>query len=104
MALQNTPENQKLTFPDIQKDFMCATASKSRNAIINDLGMNILPFWLMNLKMYQLKILYYVDKRDHVIEHFLGMLHVNDTSLTTLKVTIDAMFAKHELSISKLRG
>jgi len=46
----------------------------------------------------------YVDKHGHVIKRFLGILHVNDTSVMSLKAIIDAMFATHILSISKLRG
>jgi len=49
-------------------------------------------------------VLCYVDKHGHVIKRFLGILHVNDTSATTLKVSIDDMFVTHELGISKLRG
>ena len=49
-------------------------------------------------------VLCYVDKYGHVIERFLKILHVNDTSVTTLKTIIDVMFAAHGLSISKLWG
>ena len=49
-------------------------------------------------------ILRNVDKNGHVIKRFLKILRVNDTSVMTLKATIDAMFAIHKLSISKLRG
>jgi len=45
----------------------------------------------------------YIYKHGHIIERFLGILHVNDTSATTLKAIIDAMFVTHGLSISKLR-
>ena len=42
-------------------------------------------------------------KKSHVIERFLRILHIYDTSAMTLKQVIDAMFATHGLSISKLR-
>ena len=32
------------------------------------------------------------------------ILHVNDTSVMTLKAAIDVMFATHELRILKMRG
>jgi len=46
----------------------------------------------------------FVDKHDHVIERFLKILYVNDTSATTLKATIDGIFVAQGLSISKLMG
>jgi len=55
VILQNAPNNQKLICCDIQKDIVCAAATETRNAILNDLEMNILLFWFMNLGMHQLK-------------------------------------------------
>ena len=48
--------------------------------------------------------LHYVDKQDHVIEHFLGIAHVSNTTTTELKKTNDLVLSMHNLSISKLRG
>jgi hypothetical protein len=39
-----------------------------------------------------------------VIERFLGIKHVSDTTSSSLKIALDAMFIKHGLSISQLRG
>ena len=47
-------------------------------------------------------VLRYIDKHGHVIERFPEFLHVDDTNAMTLKVAIDATFAAHGLSISKL--
>jgi hypothetical protein len=49
-------------------------------------------------------VLHYVDKQGHVIERFLGITHVSNTTTTGLKRTIDTMLSKHNLSISRLRG
>jgi hypothetical protein len=62
----------------------------------------------MNLVIYisvkeQLAIvLRYVDKRGHVIEHFLGITHVSNTTTVVLKKTIESVLNKHNLSISIL--
>jgi len=39
-----------------------------------------------------------------VIERFLGIEEVPDTSSLSLKNTLDGMFASHGLSMSRLRG
>ncbi|XP_052302967.1 uncharacterized protein LOC127904272 [Populus trichocarpa] len=49
-------------------------------------------------------VLRYVDNNGHIIERFLGIQHVRDTTASSLKAAIEALFSKHGLSISRLRG
>ncbi|XP_008231297.1 PREDICTED: uncharacterized protein LOC103330486 [Prunus mume] len=46
----------------------------------------------------------YVDKSGDVIERFVGIQHVSDTTSNSLKEAIDTLFSIEELSISMLRG
>jgi Domain of unknown function (DUF4371) len=39
-----------------------------------------------------------------VIERFFGIEHVSDTTVSSLKIILEALFARHDLSISRLRG
>ena len=109
MILQNTSDNQKLTSPNIQKDIVCAAVIETRNAIVNDLGDGYFVILVdesqdVSTKEQRAVDLRYVNKYGHVIERFLRILHVNDTNATTLKTSIDAIFATYELSNLKLRG
>ncbi|KAL3500613.1 hypothetical protein ACH5RR_039706 [Cinchona calisaya] len=45
----------------------------------------------------------FVDLQGCVIECFLGIVHVSDTTSQSLKMAIDALFSKHGLNISQLR-
>nr|XP_034886744.1 zinc finger MYM-type protein 1-like [Populus alba] len=49
-------------------------------------------------------VIRYVDNNGHIIECFLGIKHVSDTTASSLKAVIEALFSKHGLSISRLRG
>ncbi|CAN6579280.1 unnamed protein product [Malus baccata var. baccata] len=49
-------------------------------------------------------VLRYVDDNGHVIERFVGIQHVTNTTSSSLKDAIDTLFSRNGLSISKLRG
>ena len=49
-------------------------------------------------------VLHYVDKKGIVTERFLGIVHVVDSSALSLKATIEFLFSKYALSLSRLRG
>ena len=42
--------------------------------------------------------------KGEVLERLLGVMHVVDTRSTSLKAPLDVIFAKHDLSMSRLRG
>ncbi|KAJ6993756.1 hypothetical protein NC653_016785 [Populus alba x Populus x berolinensis] len=44
----------------------------------------------------------YVDNNGHIIEYFLGIQHVSNTTASSLKAAIEVLFSKHKLSISRL--
>ncbi|CAM8956134.1 unnamed protein product [Rhodiola kirilowii] len=49
-------------------------------------------------------VLRYVNDHVIVMERFIGVVHVVDTTSLALKRGIDEFFAKYGLSLSKLRG
>ncbi|XP_050241354.1 uncharacterized protein LOC126690285 [Quercus robur] len=107
-VLQKTPKNSKLTHPNIQKDIVNAVAYKTTDAIIEDLGSGFFSILVdeshdISIKKQMAVVLRYVDKKGIVIERFLGIVHVADTSALSLKVAIEFLFSKYALRLSRLR-
>ena len=49
-------------------------------------------------------MLCYVDKTRHIVELFIGIEHVIDTKTISLKPSLDTLFGRHGLSMSRLHG
>eukprot|EP00258_Populus_trichocarpa_P045430 XP_024461449.1 zinc finger MYM-type protein 1 [Populus trichocarpa] len=109
VTFSEAPRHNKLTSPDIQKDITQAAAEEITNVIIKDLGDSFFSILIdesrdISIKEQMVVVLRYVDNNGHIIEHFLGIQHVRDTTASSLKAAIEALFSEHGLSISKLRG
>ncbi|XP_062088660.1 uncharacterized protein LOC133795220 [Humulus lupulus] len=109
VALKNAPENLRLTSPRIQKDIVNACAIETIDVIIKDMGDAVFSILVdesrdVSIKEQMVVMFRYVDKRGYVIERFIGIEHVPNTTAISLKIAIDKLFSKHWLSISRLRG
>ncbi|XP_028110673.1 zinc finger MYM-type protein 1-like [Camellia sinensis] len=109
VALSNAPQNLKLTSPDIQKDIVNVAAFETINVIIRDLGDALFSILIneardMSIKEQMAIVIRYVDKKDQVIEHFLGIKHVANMNALSLKQAMVNLFSRLGLSISRLRG
>ncbi|GAV86723.1 LOW QUALITY PROTEIN: DUF4371 domain-containing protein, partial [Cephalotus follicularis] len=76
--------------------------------IINDLGNGLFSILLdesrdVSVKEQAAVALRYLDSKECIVERFLSIVHVSDTSFS-LKAAIEALFSKHSLSMSRLRG
>ncbi|XP_056689223.1 uncharacterized protein [Spinacia oleracea] len=78
VVLDNAPKNLQLTCP----------VDESRD---------------ISIKEKMTIVLRYVDKRGIVIEWFLGITHVPDTTALTLKAAIDFLLSQNGLSVSRIR-
>ncbi|XP_052307415.1 uncharacterized protein LOC18096865 [Populus trichocarpa] len=109
VTFSEAPRHNKLTSLDIQKDITQAAAEEITNVIIKDLGDSLFSILIdesrdISIKEQMAVVLRYVDNNGHIIERFLGIQHVRDTTASSLKAAIEALFSKHGLSISRLRG
>ncbi|XP_042467416.1 zinc finger MYM-type protein 1-like [Zingiber officinale] len=109
VALDNAPSNLKLTSPDIQKDIIRSIAYLTTNSILGDLGDKLFTILVdeardISVKEQMAVALRFVDERGNIVERFLGLVHVSDTTALSLKTAIDSLLCQHGLSISNLRG
>ncbi|XP_042401301.1 uncharacterized protein LOC121991358 [Zingiber officinale] len=87
------------------------TSSSNREitlAIINDIRDKFFSLMVDEtqdslVKEHMGVVLRYVNKKGCVIERFLAVVHVPDTSSHSSKMAIDALFVQHGLSLSRLR-
>ncbi|XP_060195472.1 uncharacterized protein LOC132624761 [Lycium barbarum] len=109
VILENAPQNNTLTCPMIQKDIVNACAKETVKAIIGDLNGDYFSILVDESKDISHKeqialVLRYVDKNGEVVERFISLVHVNDTSACSLKKEIYCLLFNHSLSPSKIRG
>ncbi|XP_039140475.1 uncharacterized protein LOC120277687 [Dioscorea cayenensis subsp. rotundata] len=106
---QNAPVNDQMTSPKIQKELANACAIEITCAIVDDIEDKCFSLMIDEARDVSVKeqtgvVLRYLSKNGYVIEWFLAMVHVPNTSAISLKNAIDYLFAKHGFSLSRLRG
>ncbi|XP_031275229.1 zinc finger MYM-type protein 1-like [Pistacia vera] len=109
VALENAPGHDKLIAPSIQKDIINAFAVETINKLISDLGDAFFSILVDEARDGSNKeqmtiILRYVNKRGCVVECLLNIMHVTDTTALFVKMRIETLFSKYNLSISRLHG
>ncbi|KAK4254520.1 hypothetical protein QN277_009894 [Acacia crassicarpa] len=109
VVLQNALDNHKLTSSMIQKDLSQACADLTIKAIISDLGDDYFSLLVdeahdVAIKEHMAVVLRYVNKKGSIVECFIGIIHVSDTTAQSLKAAIEGLFSKLGLSLSKCRG
>jgi hypothetical protein len=108
-VLNNAPGNCTLTSPKIQKQIIHCCAIETRKKIIEELGDE--PFAILadessdiSHKEQLAVCLRFVDKLGRPCEHFIGVVHVDDTTSLSLKEAIEGLLVSNGLSMTRIRG
>ncbi|ESR42279.1 hypothetical protein CICLE_v10013469mg [Citrus x clementina] len=109
VTLENAPSFLKVTCPDTQKDIVSACAIDTTNAIIREMGDAFVSISVdksrnVSIQEQMVVVLRYVNISGQVVEHFKGIEQVVSTTAQSLKESIDRLFSRHGLSMSRLRG
>ncbi|XP_059658681.1 uncharacterized protein LOC132305013 [Cornus florida] len=94
---------------DVKSDIVNVVAIETINVISSDIGDELFSIMIdesrdISTKEQMAVVFRYMDMDGNVIEHFIVVEHVTSTTALSLKMAIDELFCKHELSITRLRG
>ncbi|KAH0739753.1 hypothetical protein KY290_038458 [Solanum tuberosum] len=109
LVLKKAPKNDQMTSHKIQKDIVTACKLETIKAIMEDLNGDYFSLLVdescdISRKEQMAIVLRYVDRKGSVVERFIGIIHVHDTSALCLKEAIVNYLAQHSLSLSFIRG
>ncbi|XP_020414711.1 SCAN domain-containing protein 3-like isoform X1 [Prunus persica] len=109
VVLENAPGNLKLIAPSIQKDLVNSCAKETIDLILSDVKDRYFSIMVdeardVSIKEQMAMVLRYVNDKGQIIERFVGVQHVTDTTSSALKEAIDEFFSSANLSFFKLRG
>ncbi|XP_076951539.1 uncharacterized protein LOC143624932 [Bidens hawaiensis] len=98
-----------MTSPSIQKELCNCFAEEVLKKIFEELGDDVFSILVdesrdISKKEQMAVVLRYVDKLGFVKERFIGLVHVMETTALSLKAAINKLFARHNLSIGRVRG
>ncbi|KAI5327177.1 hypothetical protein L3X38_026573 [Prunus dulcis] len=108
-VFENALGNLKYITPKIQKDLVNSCAAKTMDAIISDMDNAFFSILVNESRDVSIReqiavVLRYVNKKGQVIERFVGVQYVFDTTSSKLKEEIEQLISSTNLSMSRLRG
>ncbi|XP_049369926.1 uncharacterized protein LOC125834815 [Solanum verrucosum] len=98
-----------MTSHDIEKDIVTTCKIETVKAIIEDINSDYFVVLVdesrdVSRKEQMAICLRYVDKMRFMMEAFIGLVHIKDTSALSLKKVIIDVLAHHSLTLSNVRG
>nr|KAJ0219001.1 hypothetical protein LSAT_V11C300155530 [Lactuca sativa] len=104
VVLKNAPKNAQMKCGEIQKDIVQACSDVILNVIMGELGNDFFAILVDESRDVSCKEQMALVLKGEVVERFVGLRNVNDTSALSLKATIYDMLSKRNLSPSRIRG
>uniref|UniRef100_A0A7N0TD09 TTF-type domain-containing protein n=1 Tax=Kalanchoe fedtschenkoi TaxID=63787 RepID=A0A7N0TD09_KALFE len=109
VVFKNAPGNNQMTSGGIQKELIKSCAKERTKLIIEEIKDNFFGILAdessdASGKEQLALCLRYIDQKGRLNEKFLGIIHVEDTTVVSLKSAIQSLLIKHSLSISKIQG
>ncbi|XP_058783059.1 uncharacterized protein LOC131657710 [Vicia villosa] len=108
-AITSGGGNCKMTSPIIQKELANACAVETIKKIVGEIGDGFFCVLVdesgdCSGKEQMAVVVRFVDVRGFVVERFIGIVHVEDTSAISLKGALECLLSGFGLCISKIRG
>ncbi|XP_021725924.1 zinc finger MYM-type protein 1-like [Chenopodium quinoa] len=109
-TLEKAPKNCQMISPSIQKDIINCCAKETTRCIIEEVGDDYFAILAdessdVSQKEQLALVLRFVNRDSgKVMERFLGIVHVGNTTALTLKDAIMSLLVEHSLSPSMIRG
>ncbi|KAK9292862.1 hypothetical protein L1049_020843 [Liquidambar formosana] len=109
VVLKSPPKNLKVIAHGIQKQIVRCAASATIDMILDDLGHDLFSVLVdesrdISTKEQMAVMSRFVNKKGCVVERFLCLVYVSNTTALSLKEAINSLFTRHNLSVSSLRG
>ncbi|XP_058775992.1 uncharacterized protein LOC131650293 [Vicia villosa] len=108
-AITSGGGNCKMTSPIIQKELANACAVETIKKIVGEIGDGFFCVLVdesgdCSSKEQMVVVVRFVDVRGFVVERFIDIVHVKDTSAISLKGALECLLSGFGLCISKIRG
>jgi Domain of unknown function (DUF4371) len=109
VVLCNAPKKLVLTSSETQKKIVHAAAKLTIKTITDEIRNDFFIILVdescdVSKKEQMTLVIRYVTRVGNVVEHFLGVVHIEDTSTQLLKETIIFLLDKNKLNLSRVRG
>jgi hypothetical protein len=109
LILDNAPQNAKYTSHQIQKEILHVFARNVQSSIRHEIG--DARFCLIvdeardeSRREQMALVIRFVDRSGFIRERFLDIVHVKDTTASTLKKEISFVLSHHNLDVQNIRG
>ncbi|XP_012851433.1 PREDICTED: zinc finger MYM-type protein 1-like [Erythranthe guttata] len=109
VVLDNSPGNCIMKAPNIQNQIISSFAHFVLKAILCDIGDDFFALLVdeardVSIKEQMAVALRYVNGEGKIIERFIGVVHVPNTTARCLKVSLESLLTTFGLSLSRVRG